>query len=133
MSEVTVREGVGASLEPNNDGVQFTDGADAGMVDVIVDDVGCNYEIERRVDSVAQGYDSPCEVEAAASCLLLFWCIRALASLLHTGKGTLGLRGSNQFDPISDKEMAWDEEVEKKAVYDILAILLGSATEWCCE
>ena len=95
MSEVAVRKGVRASLEPNNDGVQFTDGADAGMVDVIVDDVGRNYEIKRGVNSVAQGYDSPCEVEAAASFLLLFWCIMALAGRLHTRKGTLGLGSSN--------------------------------------
>jgi hypothetical protein len=127
MAEVAVGESVGASLEPNNDGVHFTDGANAWMVDVIVDNVGRNYKIERRIDSVAQGYDSPCEIEAASSFLLLFWCIMALVSLLHACKSTLGLRYSDKLDPISDKEMAWNEEVEEEAVYDILAPIVVAA------
>ncbi len=37
MAEVAVGEGVGADLEPDDDGMDLANGAEQGVVDVVVD------------------------------------------------------------------------------------------------
>ena len=38
MPELTICEGVGADLQPDDNRVDFGDGANEGMVDMVVDD-----------------------------------------------------------------------------------------------
>lgn len=59
VAEIAVGEGVGAILEPNDDGVDLADGADERVVDVIVDGVGGDKEAGGRVDTVGAGDDVP--------------------------------------------------------------------------
>ena len=36
MTKIAISEGVGADLEPNDDGVDFADSAEEGVVDIVV-------------------------------------------------------------------------------------------------
>ncbi len=65
VPEVAVGEGVGAVLEPDDDGVDLADGADEGVVDVVVDGVGGDEEAEGRVDAVGPGYGVPGRLKGA--------------------------------------------------------------------
>lgn len=65
VAEVAVGEGVGAALEPDDDGVDLADGADEGVVDMVVDGVGGDEEAEGRVDAVGPGYGVPGCLEGA--------------------------------------------------------------------
>ena len=52
MAQVAVGESIRAALEPHNDGMQLTHGADYGVMDAVVDDLGRNDEVARRIDAV---------------------------------------------------------------------------------
>lgn len=56
VAEVAVREGVRAVLEPNDDGVDLTDGAEEGVVYVIVNCVCCDQKTSGCIDTVG-----PCD------------------------------------------------------------------------
>lgn len=60
MAEVAVRQGVRGGFEEDDYGVEFTQGADARVVDVVVDVLGRNVEVCNRVDAVEEGDDVPC-------------------------------------------------------------------------
>lgn len=63
VAEVPVGEGVGAVLEPDDDGVDLADGADEGVMDMVVDGVGSDEEAEGGVDAVSPGYGVPGRLE----------------------------------------------------------------------
>lgn len=59
VTEVAVGEGVGAVLEPDDNGVELTQGADSWMMDVEVDDHVGDAETEGCVDGVGYCNVSP--------------------------------------------------------------------------
>ncbi len=65
MAKVTVGEGVGTVLEPDDDGVDLADGANHGVMDVMVDDVRGYEEAEGGVDAVGPGYRIPRRLKGA--------------------------------------------------------------------
>lgn len=65
MAEIAVREGVGAILEPDDDGVDLADDADEWVVDVVVDGEGGDEETEACVDAVGPGNGVPGCLEGA--------------------------------------------------------------------
>lgn len=64
VTEVAVREGIRSTLEEDNDGMELAHGANAGVVDVVVDKLGRNVEIHGSIDAVAEGYNVPYRIEA---------------------------------------------------------------------
>lgn len=56
VSEIAVREGIRAGLEPDDDGVQLADCANPRVVDGVVNDGGCNDEVERCINGVRESY-----------------------------------------------------------------------------
>ena len=63
MTEVTIGECVRTVFEPDDDGVNFADGADEGMIDMIVDGIGGDEETECCVDAMGPGDGVPCCME----------------------------------------------------------------------
>lgn len=59
MSQVTVGEGVGRTLEKDDDSMHLAEGADAWVVDVVVDILGCNIQVRDGIDAVEEGNGVP--------------------------------------------------------------------------
>ena len=59
MPEIPVGEGVRADLEPDNDGVDFANGANQGMVDMIIHSDAGDEERKGGIDTVGPGDLAP--------------------------------------------------------------------------
>jgi hypothetical protein len=65
MSKIAIGESIRARLEPHNDSMQFAQRANTGMVDVIIDDVGCKSQVEGSIDTMCEGDQVPCCTESS--------------------------------------------------------------------
>lgn len=63
MTEIPVGEGIGGSLEPDNDSVHLGKRPDERVVDVEVNGNGGNGQSQRNIDSVCPGNEDPGGVE----------------------------------------------------------------------
>lgn len=127
VAEVAVRKCVRAAFEPDNNGVQFAESANAWMVNVIVDDFRGIEKTDGSVGSVAEGDQIPGRVEASQGLLLLCGRVVLLSGPFHARKGLFGSLRSHIFDQVGDKELAGDEEVEEEAVEDVLPAVVVAA------
>lgn len=123
MAEITVGKGIGARFQPDNNGVQLTEGANAGVMDPVIDDGRGHQEIQSSINAVSKGNEAPRAAELVACRLHV--CRRL--SFLDPCDGTLGLLSCGKLDDVCDEEMAWDQEVEDGAVDDVLAAIVVAA------
>ena len=122
MPQVPIREGIRRSLEPDNNSMQLSEGANERVVDVKVDDEGGDGECEGDVHGVSPGDEDPGGVELVA---LLFG--RPRGAILDLLARAAGLLGGGELDEVGGDEMAGDEEVEDEAEEDVLAAVVMAA------
>jgi hypothetical protein len=129
MAQVAVGEGVRGTLEEDDDGVELAEGANARVVDVVVDVLCGNVEVGDGIDAVEEGDSVPGRIEALEGRRILGG--RVLAFLLgDTLEGSVGLPSSSQFNQVCDKEMGGDKEVKQQAGDDIgTAVIVAANTD----
>jgi hypothetical protein len=126
MAQVTVGEGVGAVLEPDNDGVQLADGPDSRMVDIIVYHVVGDHQTESRIDRVCEGNEAPGRLEGP---LLILRFFRRVILFLPS-HSTFSLLRSNQLDDICNDEVTWHEREEDRAEKQVVfAVVMAFDTD----
>lgn len=89
MAKVTVGEGVGANLKPDDDGVDLADRADHRVMNVIVDDVRGYEKAECGVDAVGPGYRRPRRLEGAG--FLEKVIVRVVVGSFETAESAFGM------------------------------------------
>jgi len=122
MSKISVGQSVRTDLEPDDDGVQFANCANARMVDVVVDDVRSNAETECSVYAMCQSYELPrrCEVD---SLIVKLNCSHSLAFLGSTNDA-LDFLCCNQLDQVAHEEMRRDKEEKNGTIDDVLPAII---------
>lgn len=123
MAQVAVGEGVGGGLEPDDDGVDFGEGADEGVVDVVVYDDGGDEEAEGRVEPVQPGDQLPGRVELLALCFGGSGCLGAGAGVACC-ELAFGVFGRDELDNVGREEVAGDYEEEGGADEDVVAFVV---------
>ena len=128
MAQIAVGEGVRGTLEEDNDGMEFAEGADAWVVDVVVDVLCRDVEIGDGVDAVEEGDNIPRRVELTQRGGVFGG--RVLVLVLFGGDalvGAVGLPGSGELNQVGDEEMGRNQEVEEQAGDDIGAAVVVAA------
>lgn len=127
MPEIAVGEGVGAVLEPDDDGVNLADGPDERVVDVVIDNVGCHKKTEGCIDTVGPGNGVPCCLKRAGCLNGVFLLGVGVCRSFHTTEGTSSMLSCAQFQKVGNEQMAWDEGVEKGTEENVLAPIVMAA------
>lgn len=129
VAEIAIGEGVGADFEPDDDGVDLADGAEKGVVDVIVNGVGGDEEAKCGVDAVSPGYDVPGYLEGTGVLERVFdgGGGGGGGGAFETAESAFGVLGGTEFDDVGDKEVAWDEGVEEGAEEDVVTAIVVAA------
>lgn len=104
--------------------MELTEGTDARVMDIVVDKVRADPQIEGGVRTMAKCNDGPYLLEAASGGRLVFGSVVLLARSFHACQSTLGLLSSYQFDQVCNEQLAWNGEVESKAIDDVLAAVV---------
>jgi hypothetical protein len=94
------------------------------VVDIIVYGEGCNGKVEGGVDGMRNGNEIPGDLEVANLLLANPVCLLLSLSPFSPGYRSFCLSCSCKLDYVCDEEVAWDEEVEDGAVYDILSAIV---------
>ena len=123
MAEIAVGEGVRSRLEEDDDGMKLADGADARVVDVVVDVLCGNEEVGECVDAVEEGDNVPDGVEALQSGRVLG---RGVFGLLLGDAlvGLVGLPGRGKLNQVGNEQVGGDEEEEEQAGDDVGAAVV---------
>lgn len=123
MAQVAVREGVGGGLEPDDDGVDFGEGADEGVVDVVVDDDGGDEEAEGGVEAVQPGDQLPGRVELFAFGFGGGGCFGAGAPIACC-ELRLGMLCGGELDDVGGEEVAGYYEEERGSDEDVVSFVV---------
>lgn len=124
VAEVAVGEGVRGGFEPDDDGVHLSEGADEGVVDVVVDDVGGEGQGGRDVDGVGDPDELPGRLEFQG---LVEGGTGGAISLFDALARGAGLLGGDQLDEVGNDEVAGDEKVEEEAQLDVVSAEIMAA------
>lgn len=108
MAKIAVCESIGAVLEPNDDRVEFADGPDARMMDIVVYNKVGDSQTQGCIHCVCKRNKKPGRLKFS----LLFLVSFGSGIFLPPSHNTLGLLRSSQFDYVCNKEMTWYKRKE---------------------
>lgn len=107
--------------------MQLAKGSDSRVVDVEVDDIGCNSQVESCINAVSKCDQIPSRPESLQffSPLAMLGCINI--NFLGPRYSSLGLLSSYKLDDVGDKKMTGNEEVEDATIHNILSAIIVAA------